>query len=175
MSLYKNGHVINYSEIFYCTLTSIYSNPINVTYNLFSREIASMMYWLACSHQVWWILFELRSPRIKDYINGICIFSAKNEWSILISNNNHWLVRNHGDVSEWGNMSVWRSLFHYESTIKTQISVLIKYKADIIITSTNVAWSRYNIVEILWPYKYFLIGVLYNTCRHFCFLIHTNN
>ena len=134
-----------------------------------------MMYWLACWHQVWWILFELRSRRIKDYIIGICIFSAKHAWSILISNSNDWLVRNHGDVSGWGNMSLWRSLFQYESTIKTQISVLIKYKTDIIITSSNVAWYRYNIVEILWNFKYFLIGVLYKTCRHFCFLIHTND
>ena len=47
-------------------------------------------------------------------------------------------------MSEWGNMSIRGLLFQWASTIKIQLGVLVKYKADIIIIYSNVTCSRHD-------------------------------
>jgi hypothetical protein len=41
-------------------------------------------------------------------------------------------------VLEWGDMSICRLLFEWASTIKIQLSVLVYYKADLIIISLKI-------------------------------------
>ena len=53
--------------------------------------------------------FESRSGQIKDYIIGICCFSAK--YAALRRKNKDWLSGNEDNVSEWGEMSIHGLLF----------------------------------------------------------------
>ena len=48
--------------------------------------------------------FEPRSGQTKDYKIGMCCFSAR-------ITGKHWLARNQGNMSEWGDMSTRRLLF----------------------------------------------------------------
>ena len=59
------------------------------------------------------------------------------------------MTRNHVDVTEWSDMSTDRLLSQRSSTIKFQFSVLVEYKADIIIISLNLTYSRNDTAEIL--------------------------
>jgi hypothetical protein len=45
------------------------------------------------------------------------------------------LARNQNDVSEWSDISTRGLLFQWVSIIKIQLSVLVWYKADLIIIS----------------------------------------
>jgi hypothetical protein len=74
--------------------------------------------------------FETRLGQIKYYRICICCFSAKH--SALRRKSKDWLARNQDNVSVWGHMSI-HGLFQSASTIKIQLSVLVKYKADFII------------------------------------------
>jgi hypothetical protein len=62
--------------------------------------------------------FEPRSGQTKDYIIGICCFSAKH--AELRRKSKDWLTRNQNNVSEWSDM-----LFQWASTIKIQLSLLV--------------------------------------------------
>jgi uncharacterized protein YutD len=53
--------------------------------------------------------FESRSGQIKDYILGICCFSAK--YAALSRKNKDWFSGNEDNVSEWGEMSIHGLLF----------------------------------------------------------------
>jgi hypothetical protein len=53
--------------------------------------------------------FEPQSGQTKDYIIGICWFSAKH--AALRRNSQYWLARNQNNVSEWSDMSIRRLLF----------------------------------------------------------------
>jgi hypothetical protein len=44
------------------------------------------------------------------------------------------LARNQDNVSEWGNMSIQWLLFQWATTIKIQLSVVVEFKADLIIS-----------------------------------------
>ena len=57
---------------------------------------------------------EPRSGQTKDHEIGICCFSAK-----------YTALRNHDNVSEWGNMSIRGLLFQCASTIRIKASVLV--------------------------------------------------
>jgi hypothetical protein len=61
----------------------------------------------------------------------------------------HWLDRNHDNVSEWSDMSTRGVLFQCASTIQIQLSVLVLYKLDIIIISSNVTYFRHDMAGIL--------------------------
>jgi hypothetical protein len=76
-----------------------------------------------------------RSGQIKDYKIGICSFSAKH--AALRRKSKDWLARNQDNVSEWGDMSMRGLLLQWDSTILIQLSVLVWYKADLIIISLD--------------------------------------
>ena len=79
--------------------------------------------------------FELRSGQTKDYIIGICCFSAKH--AALRRKSKDWLAWNQYNVSKWNDMST-SGLFQCASTINIQLSVLVSYKADLIIISLKI-------------------------------------
>ena len=93
--------------------------------------------------------FELRSDQTKDYIIGICCFSAKH--AALRRKSKDWLARNQYNVSKWSNMST-SGLFQCASTINIQLSVLVSYKADLIIISLKInlfsPWYNWQITEL---------------------------
>jgi len=53
------------------------------------------------------------------------------------------------NVSEWRNMPTHGLLSQRSSTIKIQFSVLVEYKADVIIISLTLTYSRHDTAEIL--------------------------
>jgi hypothetical protein len=89
-------------------------------------------------------------PSEEDYKIGICWFSAKH--AALRRKSKDWLARNQNNVSEWSDMSTRGLLFQWSSTIKIQLSVLVKYKADLIIISLKInlysPWYSWKIVEL---------------------------
>jgi hypothetical protein len=54
-------------------------------------------------------VFEPQSGQTKDYIIGICCFSAKH--AALRRKSKDWLAGNQDNVSEWGDMSIRGLLF----------------------------------------------------------------
>ena len=75
--------------------------------------------------------FEPHLGQTKYYIINICCYSA--EHATLKGKNKDCLVRNQDNMSDWSDMSTRRLLFQWTSTIKIQLSMLVFYKADIII------------------------------------------
>ena len=53
--------------------------------------------------------FDPRSGKTKDYLIGICCFSAKH--AALRRKSKDWLARNQYNVSEWSDMSTRTLLF----------------------------------------------------------------
>ena len=92
--------------------------------------------------------FEPWSGLTKEY--KICCFSAKH--AALRRKNKDGVARNRDNVSEWGNMSIRWLLFQWASTIKIQLSMLVKYKADLIIISMKnnlfSPWYNWNIADL---------------------------
>ena len=88
--------------------------------------------------------FKSRSGQSKDYRIGICCFSAKH--TVLRTKSKDQFAWNLDNVSEWGGMPTHRLLFQCTSTIKIQLSVLVWYKADLIIISLiiNFFWLWYS-------------------------------
>jgi hypothetical protein len=80
--------------------------------------------------------FDHWSDKTKDFKIGMCCFSAKH--AVLRGKNKDWLARNQNNVSEWNDMSTRRLLLQWASTIKIQLSVLVKYKADLFIISLKI-------------------------------------
>jgi hypothetical protein len=67
--------------------------------------------------------FKPRSDEIKDYKISICYLSAKH--AALRRKGKDWLARNQDNVCEWGDMSIHRLLFQWDSTIQIQPSVKV--------------------------------------------------
>ena len=67
--------------------------------------------------------FEPRSGQSKDYKIGICYFSAKHV--ALRSKSKDCLSRNQNNVFEWGDISIRGLLFQWDTTIKSQLSMLV--------------------------------------------------
>ena len=72
--------------------------------------------------------FKPRSCQAKDYIIGICCFSAKH--TTLRRKIKYWLTRNHDNVTEWGDISIRGLVFfsmnyHYANPIKRVVIVQI--------------------------------------------------
>ena len=108
--------------------------------------------------------FEPRSGKTKDYKIGICCFSAN--YTTLRNKNKYWLTQNQENKSERKNISICRIRIKslrgkiclsadccfselFISTIKIQLSVLVYYKVDIVITSSIETCSRHDIGEKL--------------------------
>ena len=74
-----------------------------------------------------------RTPvgQTRDYKIGICCSSAKQ--AVLRGKIKDWLARKKNNVSKWSDLSNSELLFQWDGTNNFQQSVLVKYKADIII------------------------------------------
>ena len=90
--------------------------------------------------------FEPRSGQIKDYKIGICCFSVKH--ATLRRKNKDWSARNQNNVSEWSDMSTRGLRFQWASNIKSQLSVLVYNKEDLIIISLKI-----NLFSPLYSWK----------------------
>jgi hypothetical protein len=79
------------------------------------------------------------------YIQCICHNIGKKNKPLRKSK--YWLARNQDNVSDCGNMSIHGLLFQLTSNIKIQLSVLVLYKADLIIISLKIIlvsiWSKF--------------------------------
>ena len=74
---------------------------------------------VACGRS--WVLSPVRvKPKI---IKLVCCFSV--EHAALWRKNKDWLARNQNNVSEWNDICTCGLLFHWASTIKIQLSVLV--------------------------------------------------
>ena len=66
---------------------------------------------------------EPQSGQTKVYKIGICCFSAKHR--AFRRKSKDWLAPNQNNMSEQSDMSIRRLLFHWVSTVKIQLSVLV--------------------------------------------------
>ena len=91
--------------------------------------------------------FETLSRQTKDYKIGICCFSTKH--TAVKTKSKDWFSQYQDNVSEWGDMFIRELSFQWASTIKIQLSVLVQYKADLIIISLKISlflpWYSYKI------------------------------
>ena len=108
-----------------------YCKHMPITWNRIDGVMVSVLTSSTVDHG-----FELKSGQTKDYKIGICCFSAKH--AALRRKSKDWFARNQDNVLEWGDMSICRLLFEWASTIKIQLSVLVYYKADLIIISLKI-------------------------------------
>ena len=113
------------------------------------------------------------SGQIKDYQICICCFSAKktplkqiilarnqdnvSEWSDMSTRGLlfQWattITRNQDNVSEWSDMSTRGQLFQWATTIEIQLTVLVYYRADIIIISSDrnlfSSWNSWKNINL---------------------------
>jgi hypothetical protein len=62
------------------------------------------------------------------------------------------LARNQDNVFEWGDISIHALLFQWASTIKIQLSMLVEYKASLILISLKInlfsPWNSWQIGEL---------------------------
>ena len=77
-------------------------------------------------------------------------------WYLLLhtalrSKRKDWLARDQNNVFEWSDMSTCGLLFLWASTINIQLSLLVYYKADIIIiiSSKSYLFSRHDMTKKL--------------------------
>ena len=80
--------------------------------------------------------FELQSDPTEHYQFGIWCFSAKH--AALRSKSKDLFAWNQDNVFELSDMSTHGLLFQWDNTIKIQFRMLVLYKADSIIISSNV-------------------------------------
>ena len=89
--------------------------------------------------------FEPWAGKTKDNKIGICCFSTMH--AALRRKSKDWFARNQDNVFEWGDMSI-----HGAITIKIQLSVLVYYKADLVIISLKInlfsSWYSRKIAEL---------------------------
>jgi len=88
---------------------------------------------------------EPLSCKTKEYKIDICYFSAKYAAFMRKSKKKNACLGNPDNVSEWIDISTCWLLYQWASTVQIYCSVLVQYKADIIIISLNVAYSRHDI------------------------------
>jgi hypothetical protein len=73
--------------------------------------------------------FEPRSGQTKDYKIGICCFSSIHR--AIRRKSKDGLAQNQDNVSQWGDMSIHRLPFQLATTIKIQLSVLVKEQSEL--------------------------------------------
>ena len=117
--------------------------------NRWTIHIASVVLWLACSPRVD-RGFEPQLGQTKDFKIDICCFSA--ERAALRSKSKDWLDRNQDNVSEWSDIFTRGLFFQRASTMNIQFSVLVYYKADLVIISLTInlfsPWHSWKIAEL---------------------------
>jgi len=104
-----------------------------------------------------------------------CCFSVKHE--VFRCKSKYWLALNQDNVSKWSDMSTCRLLFQWASTIKIQLSVMVKYKSDIIIiNSLNDICSRHDIAErlLIWRFNNNHSSLRVKVLHFSCFLVKIN-
>jgi hypothetical protein len=135
---FRKDKIINRSHWLYSLIiifvvdTSFLKSDIyqNLTFHYNSNRIGGEMDSVLASNVVD-RGFEPWSGQIKDYKIGICCFSSKH--ASLKRKIKDGLAWNQDNVSKRGGMSTRGLLFQWASTIKIQLSVLVWYKADLII------------------------------------------
>jgi len=80
--------------------------------------------------------FESWSGQNHDYKICMCCFSAKH--AALRRKSKELLARNQDNVSEYGDRYIRWLLFQWANTIKYKLSMLVYYKADLIIISLKI-------------------------------------
>jgi hypothetical protein len=103
--------------------------------------------------------FDFRSGQTKDFEIGMCCFSAKH--IVWRRKSKDWFARNQYNVSVCGYMSTHELSFQWASTIKIQLSMLVYYKEDLIITSLKI-----NLVSPRYSWKNCWIGVKQQSLTH---------
>jgi hypothetical protein len=77
------------------------------------------------------------------------------------------LARTHDNVSEWGDMSIRGLLFQCACIIQIQLSVLVYYKADLIIISLKInlssPWYIWKFAELALNSNHYILSYL-TTC-----------
>ena len=108
--------------------------------------------------------FEPRSGKTKNYKIDICCFSAKH--TALRKKSKDWLARNQDNVPEWGYMSIRGLLLQWARTMKIQLSLLVWYKADLIIISLKInlfsPWYSWKIAELVLNNNHSLTLLIYS-------------
>ena len=93
--------------------------------------------------------FQFWSEETKYYKIDICYFFDK--YAALRSKSKDWMDLNQYNVSKWSDISACGLLFQWASTIKIQLSMLVLYKADIIISSECnlfLPWHSWKIIHL---------------------------
>ena len=117
-------------------------NDILALLNRIGGVMASMLASSAVYHG-----FEPQSGQTKDYQIGICCFSIKH----AALRRKSWLVQNQDNVYEWSDMSIRGLLFQWAITIKIKLSMLVLYKADLVISlkiNLFLPWYSWKISEL---------------------------
>ena len=114
--------------------------------------------------------FQPRSDQTKDNKSVIVCFSSKH--AALRRKSKDWLARSQDNVSDLSDMSTsgLYMLFQCASTIKIQVSMLVKCKVDIIIISSNIRLFCHDIhVAENWPLlKQKLVTHSYSRSNYTC-------
>jgi hypothetical protein len=120
------------------------------------------------------LTFEMFSFRLYPFISFISERVSDHEWLLFYTNSaivqlyhgenklifNEMMMRSAlywtntlYNMSEWGDISIRGLLFQWVSTIKIQLSVLVQYKADLIIISLKInlfsPWYSWTIAELV--------------------------
>ena len=95
---------------------------------------------------VW--VFTLSPDRVKSKTIKLVFVASPLSMLHLRRKSKDWSARNQNNVSEWSNMSTHGLLFQWATTIKIQLCMLVKYKADMIIISSNVTWDSWKIADL---------------------------
>ena len=151
MASWCNSSIVHYWIIKHYPLTMYkdsllnivtYVIPLYYTYHLFQfinsnnqNHVGDVMVSVLSSSAVD-RRFKFRSGEPKTIILVYFCFSVKH--TALSRKKNDWLARNQDKVFEWSYMSIRKLLFQWVSTIKVRLSVLVWYKADLIIISLKI-------------------------------------
>ena len=77
---------------------------------------------------------------------------TRNQYNVSEWRDVSTLARKRYNVSKWGDVAICRLLFQWASTVKSQLSMLIWYKADLIIISLKInlffSWYSWKIAEL---------------------------
>ena len=118
---------------------------------------------------------EPRKSHTKDYYDiGIRCFSANHP--ALRRKSKDWLARNQANVPQWDDMFIRGIFFQWGSNIKIQLSMLVWYRANIIIISLKIKllspWYSWKIAELAVNNNHSLnlilkLHIFYKSCSPF--------
>jgi hypothetical protein len=103
----------------------------------------------------------------------MCCFSVKH--AALRRKSKDRLARNRDNMSELDDMSIRRMLFRWDSPIKIQLSVLVWYKATLIIISLKInlfsPWYSWKITELALSKYYSFTNCVYVFTTNYTFIV----